>query len=144
MKQPVKEQGRIVLYQLLNDRETSRTKSLGYELAILAENGKLQESWNYETVNCAGPWKGSKRLRLLKSVRVWVGASGGSRNKGSCALTIDPAIELEARAGNNSGHGSTFAPARRQTQSAYWNETASPQDPVTLKRKPCYTAEQSA
>ena len=55
MKKQIQSEGRVVLYELRNDRTESRVKRLGYEVAIFSETGKVQESWQYEAaeLRCA-------------------------------------------------------------------------------------------
>ena len=62
VKQAIIEQGNVIMYRLVNDREDSKVKNLGIQLAILDGKGKPQKSWQYEMTETNRAEAGFKTL----------------------------------------------------------------------------------
>ena len=100
MKKAIQTEGRVVLYELRNDRADSRVKCLGYELAILTETGKVKQSWNYETTELRWAQAGLTTLadaqnrNVLEQRNRWRPYRGTAYN-GICSLPHGPTIVRE-------------------------------------------------
>jgi hypothetical protein len=62
MKKQIQSKGKIVLYELCNDRADSRKKCLALELVLLTDNGKVEKSWAYEVRELRWALEGYKTL----------------------------------------------------------------------------------
>jgi hypothetical protein len=62
MKKTIQTEGRVVPYELRNDRPDSLVKCLGYEVTILSEKGKAEKSWTYEGTELRWAREGYKTL----------------------------------------------------------------------------------
>jgi hypothetical protein len=59
MKKQIQSKGKIVLYELCNDRVE---RCMGYELALLTDKGKVETSWAYEARELRWALEGYKTL----------------------------------------------------------------------------------
>ena len=98
MKKQIQTEARVVLYELRNDKTDSRVKCLGYEVAILSETGKVQESWQYESTELRWAREGYKTLIDTQARRALDDRSRLKPYKPNCRVPRSPGIVRAAAA----------------------------------------------
>ena len=98
MKKQIQTEGRVMLYELRNDRTESRVKRLGYEVAILSETSKVQESWQYESTELRWAREGYKTLIDAQARGVLDARTRWKPYKANSCLLLSPRIVRAAEA----------------------------------------------